>query len=115
MATAQQQTESDPRIPTVASSWDKKVLEYLDVEYKKNECTEFKFDELRMSSELKDGVSPIYFSWLIVEIAQIAAEVEKVNEGKEITSTFEFNSDHHPSLIRFESMLPRLIVHSRTR
>jgi len=57
MATQQHATTSDSRIPTAASSWDKNVLESLHAEYKKNECTEFKFDGLRMSSEFMNGAS----------------------------------------------------------
>jgi len=59
MATAQQQITTDPRIPSAVSSWDKNALEYLDAEYKKNECTEFKFDGLTMSSEFMNGSSRI--------------------------------------------------------
>jgi len=102
MATAQQQPESDPRIPTAASSWDQKALNYLHAEYKKYECTEFTFDGLMMSSTLKDGAIPIPVSWLILEIEKLSSQLASVNDGNELTPEYKFNVNNCPKLIRFE-------------
>jgi hypothetical protein len=48
-------------------------------------------------------VSPFFDNSLSSEIQAIAAELEKVNNSKEITSEFDFDADDHPILSRFES------------
>jgi hypothetical protein len=46
-------------------------------------------------------VSPFFDNSLSSEIQAIAAELEKVNNSKEITSEFDFDADDHPKLVHF--------------
>jgi hypothetical protein len=53
--------QTDLRIPEAASAWKKDTLDYLNAEYDKNVCTDFAFDNLKISVELGKGKSPSSF------------------------------------------------------
>jgi len=100
-STSGDQQQLDERIPKDASKWAKNTLEYLNAEYDKNDCVEFTFERLGISPELRDGMFGELSTELIQDISRIASELARVNDGKEITSDFEFNRAMHLPLSDF--------------
>jgi len=103
MAQPQQQQLQEPlvveRIPSAANKWTKDTVLCLDAGYERDVCTDFTFERLEISDELRNGMQfhsrmrSVFCMGVVltVEIEEIAEELGKVNGGAEITPAFQLN------------------------
>lgn len=106
----------DPCIPTAASSWTRRTLKLLNVDYNYEEGFEL-LKSVVLPHDLQES-SRQFITLLILEVCGIVHELEQVNNSEEITAKFDAVMDLPDSLRdfkRFHSGLAQLLARKPSR
>jgi len=103
--------------PTASHTWDESTLRSLGVDFQPDsEFVNFLLPDNITRNLCESNIAPQLCSSLIVAVDTVAAELERVNNGQDITPGFEFvPNDRVFAMARFDSAFAELSVILRRR